>query len=106
MGGGLVVAFDGFAATMLSGLTLRSTEARESLGLREAWRATGEFGTAGTGVNLSYGLPSSVTGVLLSGCSKEVTDSTEIPGTAGKALRDGGTSQPLVTISFSTPFFC
>ena len=91
-------AFVGFAANWLIGLTLRSTEARESLGLREACcRFAAELGTAGTGMNFSYGLTSSVitSGVLLWSCFKGAD-----PGTAGKALRDGGTSQPLVTFSF------
>jgi len=91
---------------MLIGLTLRSTEARESLGLREACRFAAELGTAGTGMNFSYGLPSSVmdaSGDLLWGCFKGTDPS---PGTAGKALRDGGTSQPLFTFAFSITFFC
>ena len=52
--------FVAFAAAMLSGLALRSTEARESLGLLDACRLAAELGTAGTGMNFSYRLPSPV----------------------------------------------
>ena len=97
----------GFVLTML---TLRSTEASESFGLRETRRSLAELGTAGTGMNISYGLSSTplpFSGVLFSDSSNGIDASAKrgSPGTAANAIKDGGMRQPSDESRLEAPFF-